>query len=82
MPGADADLPPGATGCPVIQDIGWPLSGLLQWGIITASLSQTLQNFIVAPRVLQAIAADGVVPVLNVFAKKTGGEPRRALLLT
>mgnify|MGYP003876185137 CR=1 FL=1 len=77
-----AGVEPSSSGCPVIQDIGWPHSRLLEWGIIVASLSQTLQNFIVAPRVLQAIAADGVVPVLNIFATKSGGEPRRALLLT
>ena len=36
-----------------------------------------------APRLLQAIAADGVIPFLNVFAVTTKkGEPLRALLLT
>ena len=36
-----------------------------------------------APRLLQAIAADGVIPFLNVFAVKSkNGEPIRALLLT
>ena len=36
-----------------------------------------------APRLLQAIAADGVIPLLNVFAVTSrGGEPRRAQLLT
>ena len=80
VPGSDADT--RGSNCPVIQDVGWPAYKVLQWGIVIASLSQTLQNFIVAPRVLQAIAADGVVPVLKVFASKSGGEPRRALLLT
>lgn len=36
-----------------------------------------------APRLLQAIAADGVIPFLNVFAvNNKNGEPVRALLLT
>jgi len=36
-----------------------------------------------APRLLQAIAVDGVIPFLNVFAATTkNGEPVRALLLT
>lgn len=36
-----------------------------------------------APRLLQAIAVDGVIPFLNIFAVTTkNGEPVRALLLT
>ena len=36
-----------------------------------------------APRLLQAIAADGVIPFLNLFSVTTArGEPLRALLLT
>jgi len=36
-----------------------------------------------APRLLQAIAADGVIPLLNAFAvTSTKGEPLRAQLLT
>jgi len=36
-----------------------------------------------APRLLQAIAADGVIPLLNAFAVTSkNGEPRRAQLLT
>ena len=36
-----------------------------------------------APRLLQAIAADGVIPFLNIFAVTTKkGEPFRALMLT
>lgn len=39
--------------------------------------------FVGAPRLLQAIASDGVVPFLNVFGVTTKrGEPFRALLLT
>jgi potassium/chloride transporter 4/5/6 len=40
-------------------------------------------HIIGAPRLLQAIASDGVIPFLNVFAVTTKkGEPFRALLLT
>jgi len=36
-----------------------------------------------APRLLQAIAKDGVIPFINVFGETTkNGEPVRALLLT
>ena len=36
-----------------------------------------------APRLLQAIAADGVIPIINLFGVTTArGEPFRALLLT
>jgi len=36
-----------------------------------------------APRLLQAIAKDGVIPFINVFGATTkNGEPLRALLLT
>ena len=36
-----------------------------------------------APRLLQAIAKDNIIPFLNVFASSSkGGEPHRALLLT
>lgn len=40
-------------------------------------------SFLGAPRLLQAIASDGVIPFLNVFGVTTKrGEPFRALLLT
>ena len=36
-----------------------------------------------APRLLQAIAADGVIPILNPFSvTNKKGEPKRALYLT
>jgi len=36
-----------------------------------------------APRLLQAIAKDGVIPFINIFGATTkNGEPFRALLLT
>jgi len=36
-----------------------------------------------APRLLQAIAADGVIPFINIFSvTNLKGEPRRALYLT
>ena len=42
-----------------------------------------LIDFVGAPRLLQAIAVDGVIPVLNFFSVTTKrGEPFRALLLT
>ena len=53
-------------------------------GVYAATLSSAIGSFLGAPRVLQAVARDKVVPVLNPFARGTakGDEPRRALILT
>lgn len=53
-------------------------------GIFAATLSSALSAMMGAPRVLQALARDGVFPSLRLFALGTGRnrEPRRAILLT
>lgn len=57
---------------------------LIQAGIVAATLSSALASFLGAPRILQALAADGVLPFLTPFAKGEGpaNNPRRAVLLT
>jgi len=67
----------------VVSEIAWPWALPTQIGIIIASLSQALQCLISAPRILNAIAADGTVPFLNVAAKLNDRqEPAVALAMT
>ena len=67
----------------VVNEIAWPEALPTQIGIIIASLSQALQCLIGAPRVLNAIAADGTVPFLARAAfVDDKGEPVAALLVT
>jgi len=68
----------------IVHHIIWnpfPKSAFI--GIIIASLSQSLQCLIVAPRLLQQIAKDDILRVLRPFAPLSQhGEPTRALLFT
>ena len=59
---------------------GW----LVTAGMFAATLSSALGSLMGAPRVLQAVARDDVLPVLSIFARgsRRGDEPRRALLAT
>jgi len=52
-------------------------------GILAATFSSALTSLVGAPRVLQAIAAHGVLPNGEVFARETkSGEPRPAMYVT
>ncbi|NIA15588.1 MAG: amino acid permease [Nitrospiraceae bacterium] len=53
-------------------------------GMFAATLSSALGSFLGAPRVLQAVGRDRIMPALQAFAKGTaqGDEPRRAMLAT
>lgn len=57
---------------------------LVTAGVFAATLSSALGSLLAAPRVLQAMARDEVVPLIRVFAQGTaiGDEPRRGVLLT
>jgi amino acid transporter len=67
----------------VVREVAYPVAILTELGIIIASIAQAMQCIIVSPRLLQAIAADGVVPFLGPFSKfSKQGEPRRALMAT
>ncbi len=59
---------------------GW----LVAAGVYAATLSSALGSYLGAPRILQAVARDGIVENLKPFAKGTpvNDEPRRALILT
>eukprot|EP00656_Telonema_subtile_P056407 TRINITY_DN9001_c0_g1_i1.p1 TRINITY_DN9001_c0_g1~~TRINITY_DN9001_c0_g1_i1.p1 ORF type:complete len:1149 (-),score=269.74 TRINITY_DN9001_c0_g1_i1:247-3693(-) len=78
--GASRRLMGGGGGCEVLADVGWPDATVLQWGVVIASISQAMQCMINAPRIFQAVAADGIIPPLRWFGKIHDDEPKRAML--
>lgn len=60
------------------------LGFLVTAGVFAATLSSGLGSFLGAPRVLQAVARDKVIPFLGIFGRGStkGDEPHRALALT
>ncbi len=67
----------------VINDIAiWPI--LITAGVFAATLSSALGSMMGAPRILQALAKDGIFSSLNLFATGSGAasEPRRAVVVT
>ena len=58
--------------------------GLIDAGVISATLSSAMASFLGAPRVLQSIARDRIFGFLNPFAKGAGitDNPRRGVLLS
>uniref|UniRef100_A0A8B9H354 Solute carrier family 12 member 7a n=1 Tax=Astyanax mexicanus TaxID=7994 RepID=A0A8B9H354_ASTMX len=68
---------------PVIGILAWPSPWVLVIGSFFSCCGAGLQSLTSAPRLLQAIAHDGLVPFLQVFGhSKSNGEPTWALLLT
>ena len=59
-------------------------SGLIDAGVIAATLSSAMASFLGAPRILQSLAADRIFPFLFFFAKGSGptANPRRAVVLS
>ena len=57
---------------------------LIDAGVLSATLSSALSSFLGAPRILQALAKDGLFTSLNVFSAGHGSSnnPRRAVILT
>eukprot|EP00928_Gymnodinium_smaydae_P075952 TRINITY_DN5897_c0_g3_i1.p1 TRINITY_DN5897_c0_g3~~TRINITY_DN5897_c0_g3_i1.p1 ORF type:complete len:1102 (-),score=265.99 TRINITY_DN5897_c0_g3_i1:399-3605(-) len=74
----------GGAGAKVVDEVVWnPFPHAAHVGIIISSLSQALQCLVVAPRLLQAIAKDEILVVLNRLAPLSRkGEPVRALFAT
>lgn len=67
----------------VVANLAWPNEWVILIGSFLSTLGAGLQSLTGAPRVLQAIAKDSVIPLLDVFSVCTKrGEPFRALLLT
>lgn len=68
---------------PVIGVLAWPSPLVLVIGSFFSCCGAGLQSLTGAPRLLQAIARDGIIPFLQVFGhEKANGEPTWALLLT
>ncbi|KAK3531811.1 hypothetical protein QTP70_029726 [Hemibagrus guttatus] len=70
-------------GSPVIGTLAWPSPWLIVIGSFFSCCGAGLQSLTGAPRLLHAIAHDGIIPFLQVFGhSKSNGEPTWALLLT
>lgn len=72
-----------AMGKLIIAELAVPMPQVILIGCFLSTVGAGLQSLTGAPRLLQAIAADEVVPFLRVFQKTDGrGEPIRAIFLT
>uniref|UniRef100_A0A672TCR5 Solute carrier family 12 member 5-like n=1 Tax=Sinocyclocheilus grahami TaxID=75366 RepID=A0A672TCR5_SINGR len=73
----------GVNGNLVIGTLAWPSPWVIVFGSFFSTCGAGLQSLTGAPRLLQAIARDGIIPFLRVFGHgKANGEPTWALLLT
>uniref|UniRef100_UPI00358F7851 solute carrier family 12 member 4-like isoform X2 n=1 Tax=Myxine glutinosa TaxID=7769 RepID=UPI00358F7851 len=67
----------------VVGTLAWPSPWVIVIGSFFSTCGAGLQSLTGAPRLLQAIAKDGIIPFLSVFGHgKANGEPTWALLLT
>ncbi|KAL0850918.1 hypothetical protein ABMA28_006827 [Loxostege sticticalis] len=67
----------------VVANMAWPNQWVILVGSFLSTLGAGLQSLTGAPRLLQAIARDEIIPFLAPFAVSSSrGEPTRALLLT
>uniref|UniRef100_A0A8C2Q6R5 Solute carrier family 12 member 5b n=1 Tax=Cyprinus carpio TaxID=7962 RepID=A0A8C2Q6R5_CYPCA len=73
----------GVNGNLVIGTLAWPSPWVIVFGSFFSTCGAGLQSLTGAPRLLQAIARDSIIPFLRVFGHgKANGEPTWALLLT
>ncbi|XP_072314959.1 solute carrier family 12 member 6-like [Eucyclogobius newberryi] len=67
----------------VVGTLAWPTPWVIVIGSFFSTCGAGLQSLTGAPRLLQAIAKDNIIPFLRVFGHgKANGEPTWALLLT
>lgn len=67
----------------VVANIAWPNEWVILIGSFLSTIGAGLQSLTGAPRLLQAIARDGIIPILEPFCVSSSrGEPTRALILT
>ncbi|XP_066483022.1 solute carrier family 12 member 6 isoform X2 [Tiliqua scincoides] len=67
----------------VVGSLSWPSPWVIVIGSFFSTCGAGLQSLTGAPRLLQAIAKDNIIPFLRVFGHgKANGEPTWALLLT
>ncbi|XP_064154047.1 solute carrier family 12 member 5b isoform X2 [Anguilla rostrata] len=73
----------GVNGNLVIGTLAWPSPWVIVIGSFFSTCGAGLQSLTGAPRLLQAISRDSIIPFLRVFGHgKANGEPTWALLLT
>lgn len=66
-----------------VTQIAWPHPYVILIGGLLSTLGASLQSLVGAPRVLQGIAKDEVIPAFNRFAKLSPrGEPETAIIFT
>ncbi|XP_023646086.2 solute carrier family 12 member 4 [Paramormyrops kingsleyae] len=67
----------------IVGTLSWPSPWVIVIGSFFSTVGAGLQSLTGAPRLLQAIAKDNIIPFLRVFGHgKANGEPTWALLLT
>lgn len=67
----------------VVANFAWPNQWVILIGSFLSTLGAGLQSLTGAPRLLQAIAKDEIIPFLAPFSVSSSrGEPTRALILT
>uniref|UniRef100_A0A8C4DLF7 Solute carrier family 12 member 6 n=1 Tax=Dicentrarchus labrax TaxID=13489 RepID=A0A8C4DLF7_DICLA len=67
----------------VVGTLAWPTPWVIVIGSFFSTCGAGLQSLTGAPRLLQAIAKDNIIPFLRVFGHgKANGEPTWAMLLT
>uniref|UniRef100_A0A8C2KP23 Solute carrier family 12 member 5b n=1 Tax=Cyprinus carpio TaxID=7962 RepID=A0A8C2KP23_CYPCA len=83
IPGITSGILAGVNGNLVIGTLAWPSPWVIVFGSFFSTCGAGLQSLTGAPRLLQAIARDSIIPFLRVFGHgKANGEPTWALLLT
>ena len=67
----------------VVGNIAWPGPKVVEIGALLSTIGAGLQSLTGAPRLLQAISKDQIIPFLKTFKTLSGnGEPVRALGIT
>ena len=67
----------------VVGNIAWPHPKVVEIGSLLSTIGAGLQSLTGAPRLLQAISKDGIIPFLAPFRVQSAkGEPVRALGVT
>lgn len=65
----------------IVRDMAF-FAPAITLGIFAATLSSAIGSMMGAPRILQALARDRVFSTLKPFSVASGGEPRRAIVVT
>ena len=55
---------------------------IVLFGVLAATFSSALTAFVAAPRLLYGMAVNSIMPGSKFLAKKAGGEPRNAVIIT